>query len=193
MLQVTPHMRILVAVEPTDFRARQPERLVFYQLFERHFDEYLYAYEERFEPGAGPLRSVVPKAVEAFLSCGRPEAGFARLKCPDCKVERLLAFSCGTRCLCPSCQAKRAALFAEKLADELLAPVPHRHYTFTVPVALRGLFRRERRLLGLLARSAYDAVRLCFQQLFERGDVRPGCVLSLQTAGSYAANWNPHS
>jgi hypothetical protein len=58
------------------YRARHPERLVFYQLFERHFDEYLYAYEERFEPGAGVLRSVVPKAVEAFLSCGRPEAGF---------------------------------------------------------------------------------------------------------------------
>jgi hypothetical protein len=110
---------------------------------------------------------VVPTAVEAFLGCGRPEAGFARLKW-------------------------RAALFAEKLADELLAPVPHRHDTFTVPVALRGLFRRDRRLLGLLARSACDAVRLRFRQRFERWDVRPDCVLSLQTAGSCAANRHPH-
>ena len=105
----------------------------------------------------------------------------------------LLTFSCRTRCFCASCQAKRSALFAEKLVEDLLAPVPHRHYVFTLPVALRGVFKRERRLLGLLTRCAYEAVRVCFEELYKRKDVRPGCVISLQTAGSYAANWNPHA
>jgi hypothetical protein len=31
-----------------------------------------------------------------------------------------------------------------------------------------------------------------FQQLLGRKDVRPGCVLSLQTYGAYGANFNPH-
>ena len=175
------------------YRPRHPERSAFYQILEQHFEAYVYAYEERFEPSSGPLRSVVRRAVEAFLGCGSPQGGFARIKCPDCKTERLLTFSCRTRCLCPSCQAKRAALFAERLVEELLAPLPHRHYVFTVPVALRGVFRRERRLLRLLARSAYDAIRIEFEQLYQRHDVRAGCVLSLHTAGSYAANFNPHA
>ena len=44
-----------------------------------------------------------------------------------------------------SCQAKRAALFAEKLAAEILPPVSYRHWTFTIPKAIGGLFERERR------------------------------------------------
>ncbi len=35
------------------------------------------------------------------------ENGFARIRCPDCAEEYLLAFSCKTRELCPSCAAKR--------------------------------------------------------------------------------------
>jgi len=91
-----------------------------------------------------------------------------------------------------SCQAKRAALFAEKLANDILPPVAYRHWTFTIPKAIRGLFERERRLLGLLSRTAYEAVRRSFEALFDRKDVRPGCVISIQTFGSYGANFNPH-
>lgn len=56
------------------------------------------------------LRPVVKESVQAFLECGRLTCGFARLRCPRCRGERLLAFSCRTRNFCPSCQAKRAAL-----------------------------------------------------------------------------------
>lgn len=61
--------------------------------------------------------------------------------------------------LLSECQAKRAALVAERLSTEILTPVPHRHLIFTIPKVLRGLFQRERRLLSILTRSAYDAVR----------------------------------
>jgi ribosomal protein S27E len=142
------------------YRPRHPERGAFYRLFEDHFERYVLAHEERFEPRSGPLRSVVPRTVEAFLDCGRLHGGFARIRCPQCKSEHLLAFSCQTRNFCPSCQAKRAALFAERLEEEILAPVAHRHLVFTIPRALRGLFERERRLLGLLSRCAFRAVQL---------------------------------
>jgi len=84
--------------------------------------------------------------------------------------------------------AKRAALFAEKLATEILPPGAYRHWTFTIPKAIRGLFERERRLMGLLSRTAYEAVRRSFEALFDRKDVRPGCVISMQTFGSSRAS-----
>ena len=104
-----------------------------------------------------------------------------------------MAFSCRTRNFCSSCQAKRSVLFAEKLASEILAPVPHRHWTFSIPRVLRGLIERDRRLLGLLSQTAYAAILKTFQAFFDRRDVRPGCVISLQTYGGYGANFNPHA
>jgi hypothetical protein len=91
-----------------------------------------------------------------------------------------------TRNFCSSCQAKRAVLFPEKLTTEILAPVPHRHWTFSIPRVLRGLVERDRKLLGLLSQTAYAAILKTFQALFERTDVRPGCVVSLQTFGAYS-------
>ena len=175
------------------YRPRHPERTAFYQLFEKHFDRYLYAYDECFEPRFGPLRSVVQPAVEAFLDCGRLMGGFARIRCPSCKGEHLLAFSCQTRNFCPSCQAKRAALLGERLVQEVFAPVPHAMWTFTIPKVLRGLFQRERKLLGILSRSAYDALRKTLQAALARTHVRPGCVTSIQTFGSFGANFHPTS
>ncbi len=68
-----------------------------YQLFETNFDSYVRAYEERFEPHSGPLRPVVVRSVEDFLSCGRLQGGFARIRCDQCHKEHLLAFSCRTQ------------------------------------------------------------------------------------------------
>lgn len=75
---------------------------------------------------------------------------------------------------------------------EILAPVPHRHLTFSIPRVLRGLFERDRSLLSLLSQTAYASILKTFQALPGRKDVRPGCVFSLQTYGAYGANFNPH-
>jgi len=182
----------ILAEAPAAYKPRHPERTGFYHLFESHFDSYVRAYEERFEARSGPLRPVVVRSAEAFLDRGRLQGGFARIRCPQCRAEHLLASSCRTRNFCSSCQAKRAVLFAEKLTTQILAPVPHRHWTFSIPRVLRGLVERDRKLLGLLSQTAYAAILKTFQALFERTDVRPGCVVSLQTFG-YAGNWNPHA
>ena len=138
------------------------------------------------------MRPVVARAVEEFLDCGRLQGGFARIRCDKSCKEHLLAYSCRTRNFCSSCQAKRSILFAEKLTGEILAPVPHRHWTFSIPRVLRGLFERERSLLSLLSQTAYASILKSYQALLGRKDVRPGCVLSLQTYGAYGANFNPH-
>jgi hypothetical protein len=51
---------------------------------------------------------------------------------------------------------------------------------------LRGLFERDRKLLGLMSQTAYAAVLRTFQAALDRTDVRPGCVVSLQTYGAYS-------
>ncbi len=113
---------------------------------------------------AARLRALeVSLALAGFLSCGRLQGGFARIRCTQCRKEHLLAFSCRTRNFCSSCQAKRSVLFAEKLAAAILAPVPHRHWTFPIPRALRGLFERKRSLLSLLSQTAYASILKCFQ------------------------------
>ncbi len=84
--------------------------------------------------------------------------------------------------------------FAERLRQQIVAPVAHRHVVFTIPRVLRGLFERERALLGLLARAAYETLR---RVLAAAGAVDgashavPGVVASIQTFGSFA-NFHPH-
>jgi hypothetical protein len=41
-------------------------------------------------------------------------------------------------------------------------------------------------------RTAYASILKTFQALLGRKDVRPGCLLSLQTYGAYGANFNLH-
>ena len=174
------------------YRPRHPERTALYRLFENHFERFVLQYEERFEHQHGPLRRVIPRVVEQYLACGRPEGGFARIRCPSCRGEHLLAFSCQTRNFCPSCQAKRAALFAERLVEEILAPVAHRHVVFTVPKVVRGLFERERRLLSILTRCAHTCVQTLLREAVDDPRAVVGTVASIQTFGSFAANFHPH-
>ncbi len=88
------------------YRPRHPERAPTNRVLERYFDACVYSHEERFEERHAALRRVVPWSVSRNLECGRLQGGFARIRCPTCHDEHLLAFSCRTRNLCPSAEAK---------------------------------------------------------------------------------------
>ena len=47
------------------------------------------------------------------------------------------------------------------------------------------------RLLGILSRSAYEALRRTYAAYFGRDDAAPGVIASIQTFGSFA-NFHPH-
>jgi ribosomal protein S27E len=174
------------------YRPRHPEHSGLYRLFAGHFDPFVAEYPERFEHDHGPLRPHVTRTVYEYLDCGRLHGGFARIRCPKCRGEHLLAFSCQTRSFCPSCQAKRSALFGEHLVLHVLEEVPHRHVVFTIPKALRGLFQRERRLLALLTNCAHACIRELLRKLTGQPRAQVGMVNVPQTFGSYAANFHPH-
>ena len=147
---------------------------------------YPYFYEANY----GQLRPVVEKTVDRFLECGIYRHGFARIRCPDCCKEYLLAFSCKTRYFCPSCQAKRVAAFVEWVTGEVLEPVPHRQLVWTIPKVLRPAFRRDRKLLGELSRCAWRSLCLYLQHALG-SDTVPAAVLAIQTYGDQL-NFHPH-
>ena len=94
-----------------------------------------------------------------------------------------------TRYFCPSCHQKRVILYGEWVEENVLAPVAHRQYVFTVPRLLRPIFSRQRAWLGELCRIA---ARLLSDAYAEAAPgARPGLILFVQTFGDLA-NFNPH-
>lgn len=128
------------------------------------------------------MRQEVLKAVYAFLACGIPEHGLARIFCDACGHDFFLAFSCRQRGVCPSCATKRSILFGEKIA-ELARPITHVHITFTVPKLLRAYFRRNRTLLKWLTQSANWAVKTYFSESLGITEGYTGGIYCLQTHG----------
>ena len=148
---------------PGIYRPRHPERTVLYRVLFHHFERFVAAYQERFEKAYGYFRPIIKDAVEKYLDCGNPRCGFARIRCPRCRTEHLLMFSCKTRGFVPSCHAKRLEEWGEWVRETLLLDVPHRQVVFTIPKMLRVFFKFKRKLLGEICRCAVQALLFYFQ------------------------------
>jgi hypothetical protein len=176
---------------PAAYRARNPRATPLYRLFETHFEEVRGQWEDRFERRFGFWRGFVDEQVLRYLDCGLYENGFARIRCPECAEEYLLAFSCKTRELCPSCAAKRSAATAALLAEDVIEEVGHAQWVFVIPKMLRRYFLHHRELLGGLSRAAWETVLELMRAAVDDETFRPGMVAVVQTAGDMA-NFHPH-
>ena len=175
----------------TVYRPRRPRESPLYTLVDECYDEVKGSWEERFERRYGHWRGTIEDAVFAFLNCGIYDHGFARVGCPECHAEYLVAFSCQRRGFCPSCAAKRGALFGAFLAEEVLEDVGHCLWTFTIPKMLRPYFRHHRHLLGELSKAAWEVVRELMATAVGDPGLRPGMVSVVHTHGDMLG-WHPH-
>ncbi len=183
---------VSACVEPRPlYRPRNPRASQLWRLMERHFDSFRQVYPERFAAKYGFWRPVVERAVAAFLRCGDLAEGFARVRCPDCRHEFFVAFSCKQRCACPSCHQKRALLTARHVAEEVCFPVAHRQVVLTIPKRLRLHARFDRKLLGKLAGCAWRCVRDEIRGQLGGQHALPGMVVAIQTHGELL-HWHPH-
>ena len=160
-------------------------------MLDGYFRQFELVYDERYQKRYGFWRPVIARTVEKFLACGDLRAGFARVRCPRCRHEFFVAFSCRRRCLCPSCHQKRALVMAEHIAVDLCAAVAHRQFVFTIPKRLRIFFRFDRQLLGELPRLAWQTVFVVYRAVLERRDVTPGMIAAIHTFGELV-HWHPH-
>ena len=166
------------------YRRRTPETSALYQIVYHLGGSLSRVWEERFQGTYGAFRDEVSRTFDAYLNCGLPEHGGARIYCDTCKHSLLVAFSCKKRGVCPSCAAKRAVKFGEHIYDTVLERVPHRHIVFTIPKRLRVYLRYDRGLNSLLFRAARQTVSSILSP-------STGMILTVQTAGE-SLNFHPH-
>ena len=194
LLMVAPCVKPLPLYRPRDPRASELWRLI-----DEHFETFRQVYDDRYQSKYGYWRPVIDRSVAAFLKCGDLEEGFARVRCPDCRHEMFVAFSCKQsdhHCAmvpaCPSCHQKRTLLTAIHVAEEVCHPVAHRQVVFTIPKRLRVHARFDRTLLGKLSRCAWECIKAEVRRLLGRNDVVPGMIAAIQTFGQIL-HWNPHT
>ena len=173
------------------YRRRKPRESSLWKLLDHHFLEFQERYDDLFRQQYGFYRPVISHVVRKYLECGDLQEGFARIKCPDCHHEYILAFSCRGRWFCPSCHNKKVVQFGQHLKETVLYPVPHRQYVFSIPKVLRKFFFYNRKLLGKLSQCAVKSLRQFFQLTLGKKTGIPGVVMAIQTFGDYA-RWHPH-
>jgi hypothetical protein len=129
-----------------EYERRQPEKSVFYRIVAEHIET---VFAEAELNGSGYPQHVKHE-FERFLSCGILSAGFARIQCaqPGCTFERLVAYSCKGRCICPSCVARRMADCAAHLVDNVLPIAAYRQWTLSLPYDIRLRIGYDKTLVG---------------------------------------------
>jgi hypothetical protein len=170
------------------YRRRTPTDSSLYRIAYSERKNLEHHWERLFEQYYGHLRHEVLDSIDEFLNCGVIAHGCARILCDACNHSELLAFSCKKRAVCPSCDAKRALIFAEHLHNEILKDVPHRHVIFSIPKRLRLFFKFNRSLCSILFSSAWKTLKTLYS---ETSPGIPGTVLTNQTSGE-SLNFNPH-
>jgi ribosomal protein S27E len=173
------------------YHPREPRSSPLWFILQKHFSEFLLQYDDSYVREFGYLRSIIPEVVQGYLKCGDLSEGFARVRCPDCHHEFLLAFSCRGRWFCPSCHAKKVVQFGIQLKENILYPVPHRQYVFSIPIILRTYFKYDRKLLGKFCHCVNQSLLQFFRKAtgLKKGNL--GAVMAIQTFGDYV-RWHPH-
>jgi hypothetical protein len=120
-----------------DYRPRDAEHAVLYRVIDEHLDAFLET--TRRQADGVPLPAFVEQEFYDFLTCGILAHGFARLRCTECTLERLVPFSCKGRGFCPSCGGRRMTESAARLVDGVLPRVPVRQWVLSLPYRLRYL------------------------------------------------------
>jgi hypothetical protein len=174
------------------YRRREPEKTLLHQVVCEELESFLAAARERSEHGRG-LPAFVERELRAYLDCGILARGFARVRCPDCGFERLVAFSCKAH-VCPSCATRRMEDGSDHLVRNVLPPVPVRQWVFSLPRRVRFLAARypvlASRLLDVFTRAVFDWQKRSARRL-GASEPRTGGVTAIQRFGG-ALNLNVH-
>jgi hypothetical protein len=126
---VTGDARRLVATLAAPYLPRRPTETVLYELVRQNLESFLAYAREHYDSG---LPRYVENELRAYLRCGLFSEGFLRCRCDACGHDLLVAFSCKSRTVCPSCAGRRMANASATIVDRVLPDVPLRQYVLTL-------------------------------------------------------------
>ncbi len=175
------------------YRPRRPTETPLYPVVQHHLETFLAESQD-----ADPMGWGVPRWVErdfrSYLRCGILAHGFARVRCTDCGHDRLLAFSCKGRGVCPSCNARRMAEVAAHLTDEVIPHLPVRQWVLSVPKRLRPFLHQTPEVASAVLAIFLRALRAALRE------TSPGAPVALRDAQlgaisfpqRFGSSLNPH-
>jgi Putative transposase/Transposase zinc-binding domain len=181
-----------VGSRSTDYQPRIASQTVVHQVVRDHFETFR-AHAAGVRNGEG-LPRFVEEEFREFLGCGCLAGGFARFRCGDCGLDRLVPFSCKARACCASCGGRRMAERAAHLVDHVFPTVPVRQWVLTLPHFLRYRLAWDhdlcRNLVGVAMRAVLGFLRHAAREAGIE-DGRGGAVALIQRFGG-ALNLNVH-
>ena len=148
---------------PGPYRRREPTSTALYPVVQHHLESFL-ARANRDDPFVDSVPGWVENDFRAYLRCGILAHGFARARCSDCGADRLVAFSCKGRGVCPSCNTRRMVEVAAHLSDEVFPPLPVRQWVFSLPKRLRPFLPRDSALVTAVLRVLLRAIRALLRE-----------------------------
>ena len=174
-----------------EYERHEPEGTLLHEVVRENLDPFLARARGREQP----TPRFIEQELRAYLRCGVLAHGFLRLHCDDCKLDRLVPFSCKRRGFCPSCGGRRMADTAAHLVDRVLPEVPIRQWVLTLPYPLRYRCAYDAKLTSEVLRAFLRALfaelrRRVRRSLGVRAD-QCGAVTFIQRFGS-ALNLNLH-
>ena len=173
------------------YEQRRPEQTVLYQAVAQNY--------RTFEAIADAEGKRLPKHVtaefEAFLRCGILAHGFLRVRCEDCKHEKIVAFSCKKRGFCSSCGGRRMAESAAHLVDEVFPKAGIRQWVLSFPMPVRFILAKnpnvQAKCLTIVHRAITAYIKKRAKAKGLRAKLQPGAVTLIQRFGG-SLNLNVH-
>ncbi len=126
--------------EPGICRPRRPEQCLLHRLVREHLETFL-DLARRADAEIDPVPAFVERSFRQYLECGVLAHGFAKVRCGRCGHSFLVAFSCRTRGLCPSCDTRWMVETAAALTAQVLPRVPIRQWVLSLPKRVRWYLR----------------------------------------------------
>ena len=175
------------------YRSRRPTETPLYPVVQHHLETFL-AHAQDTDPLGWGVPSWVERDFRSYLRCGILAHGFARVRCTDCGHERLLAFSCKGRRVCPSCNARRMAEVAAHLTGTVIPHLPVRQWVLSVPKRLRPFLHQTPEVASAVLAIFLRALRAALREASPGAPaaVRDAQLGAISFPQRFGSSLNPH-
>ena len=176
-----------------EYRRRDPKGSTLYQAIEAGLPSLL----QELQSQEKSLPFHVAREFEEFQKCGVLEHGFIRVKCTQCRHEKIVGFSCKRRGFCASCAGKRMVESGVFLSEAMFpGNAPVRQWVVSLPIPLRYWMSVNAELMGQVNTIITRAIGAYYKKavrhfLLEGEELQTAAVSVIQRFGG-ALNLNIH-